>query len=845
MNAPRWLPLVTGPLRRPRLVLLIALVLCALSLWVTTRAHPTSSLQDMIGRNDPAARALQRVLEDFPAADELLLLVTLNRDPEAPEQAVRSLRGAAAAIDSALTQSRETAPLLRSVTYAASPQLIDFFKNEAIPNGLYYLDDAEFDALLARLTPDAMREQLRQDEAMIAAPGPAADALSRTLLKDPLRLREFLGARLNQQGFKTWNNGPDFISPDARSILIRVAGTRPPSDLAFCKEFTAKVNTEVRRALPGDFTFEASGAYAIAAASEAAIRNDLSGSVIGSLLVMQLLFLIGYRNVLAFIMAFAPIAISLCMAFGIHSLFTPALTPLTAGIGASLIACGVDYSVYFLSYYEASRGRSDVGSDIAKSLASLTVPLTAAAATSVVGFAAIAFSSVHALRDFAILGTLGLTLALGGVLWVLPAMLVVTARVPRLSAPGPRLRFGGVVRAVARTPSLWIAASLLAVVASGVAVGLRPLSFETNLNVMHPSPNAPLETERTIGAKFGSSDTLLVYIEAPTSADLAHQAHRAAQALESRRAELGISGIMGLSSVLPDPAPAQARSEAIATINPTQILADFDAAVAESSFDPAAFTQYKDFLRTLLTSQKRPTLDTLAKYPALHDMLLSQNSAHPAAMTIVTFAAPADADALPGLQDARTRDKAVTTLRAALKDIPGATITGLSVIGYDIEHAVRRDLPIVILVATLAILLLLIPSTRSFKDAVLACLPVAFGVVVLLGYMALFNEHFNLANTVSIPLLLGVGIDYGIFLVGTSRDTDDPLPRLAAGLHAIVLTGASSIIGFGSLAFTSTPAVASMGRVVTVGVAASVIGALLLLIPILSRRPSAADSARQ
>src|SRR5262245_57013465 len=304
---PRWLPLLRGPLRRPRLVLFVATLLCAVSLWLATRAHPTSSLQDLIGREDPAARALQRVLEDFPAADELLLLVTLTQE-RSPEYSVPALRSLAGVIDLALRQNRDTAPLIRSVTYSASPQFLDFFKNEAVPSGLHYLDDAEYQSLLARLTPNAMREQLRQDEAMIAAPGPAADALARTLLKDPLRLREFLGSRLNQQGFRTWNNGPEFISPDGRSILIRIAGTRPPSDLAFCKELTAKVTSEVRRIVPTNFTIQASGVYAIAAASESAIRHDLTGSIIGSLIVMQLVFLIGYRNILAFLLAFAPIA---------------------------------------------------------------------------------------------------------------------------------------------------------------------------------------------------------------------------------------------------------------------------------------------------------------------------------------------------------------------------------------------------------------------------------------------------------------------------------------------------------------------------------------------------------
>jgi len=156
---------------------------------------------------------------------------------------------------------------------------------------------------------------------------------------------------------------------------------------------------------------------------------------------------------------------------------------------------------------------------------------------------------------------------------------------------------------------------------------------------------------------------------------------------------------------------------------------------------------------------------------------------------------------------------------------------------------VRSDLPIIILIASVAVLLILIPSLRSARDAAMACIPVVFGLLILMGYMALANEHLNLANTVAVPLLIGVGIDYGIFLVSMAQqarangeDREGVLRRFAASFHAILLTALTSIIGFGSLAFTSTPAIASMGRVVAIGIAACVAGALLLLAPLLARK---------
>jgi predicted RND superfamily exporter protein len=429
--------LLTGPLKRPWLALVIALLLSAASLWIASRSRASGSIQDLLGTRDPAARALARVLEDFPSADELLLLVSDEAQDRSEEDRVAGLRSCASTLSATLTTDPSTASLCRSVSWAASPELLEFIKNEAVPAGLLYLTDEEFASLLGRLSPDAMREQLHQDEAMVAAPGPAADALARTLIKDPLRLREFLGSRLEDQraGFRTWQGGPEFISEDGRHLLVRVAGVRPPSDLAFCKELTAKVTAVAQRVGRG-LSVRASGAYAIAAASEQAIRHDLTGSIVWSLVIMQAVFLLGYRNLLAFIAAFAPVALGLCVAFGVHALITPALTPLTAVIGASLVGCGIDYSIYLLSYYEtariADRGLGPAASKpgapasangfqspipnpqstMAAALRSLAMPLIAGCATSIVGFAAVAFSRVHALRDFAVLGALGLAFAL-------------------------------------------------------------------------------------------------------------------------------------------------------------------------------------------------------------------------------------------------------------------------------------------------------------------------------------------------------------------------------------------------------------------------------------------------
>src|SRR5258705_980249 len=82
--------------------------------------------------------------------------------------------------------------------------------------------------------------------------------------------------------------------------------------------------------------------------------------------------------------------------------------------------------------------------------------LLAAWATSVVGYVACSWSKVHALRDFALLGSLGLPGAFLGSVFILPAMLALRDRHgadagddPNL-VPSPRIDLGPFVAAIRR-----------------------------------------------------------------------------------------------------------------------------------------------------------------------------------------------------------------------------------------------------------------------------------------------------------------------------------------------------------------------------------------------------------
>jgi predicted RND superfamily exporter protein len=100
----------------------------------------------------------------------------------------------------------------------------------------------------------------------------------------------------------------------------------------------------------------------------------------------------------------------------------------------------------------------------------------------------------------------------------------------------------------------------------------------------------------------------------------------------------------------------------------------------------------------------------------------------------------------------------------------------------------------------------------------------------LLATMALAGWSWNLMNLMALPLMLGTGVDYTIFIQLALRrhGGDLGLVRRSIG-RALMLCGGTAMAGFGSLAFSSNPGMASLGKVCAVGIGANMLISVFLL----------------
>jgi len=100
---------------------------------------------------------------------------------------------------------------------------------------------------------------------------------------------------------------------------------------------------------------------------------------------------------------------------------------------------------------------------------------------------------------------------------------------------------------------------------------------------------------------------------------------------------------------------------------------------------------------------------------------------------------------------------------------------------------------------------------RFGRSAWRAWLPCALGSLVCVAILGLMGEPFQLFNLLALMLLLGMGVDYGIFLL------EHPGEQQGHAWLAVLLGAISTGLSFGLLALSSTPALRAFGLTLLIG----------------------------
>jgi predicted RND superfamily exporter protein len=151
-----------------------------------------------------------------------------------------------------------------------------------------------------------------------------------------------------------------------------------------------------------------------------------------------------------------------------------------------------------------------------------------------------------------------------------------------------------------------------------------------------------------------------------------------------------------------------------------------------------------------------------------------------------------------------------------------------------------------------AIALMVLFHFRSVSAVILSLIPVAIGTLWLVGIMGWAGIPVNLANIMTLPLVIGIGVTNGIHILNRYAEEGSPGIFARSTGKAVLVSGLTAIAGFGSLILAQHRGIYSLGCMMATGIATCMIAGLTFLPALLNligrwrpliQKPSASNAS--
>ena len=535
--------------------------------------------------------------------------------------------------------------------------------------------------------------------------------------------------------------------------------------------------------------------YAAAARVSAEKEVDLIGA--GSLIGMLALLYLVFRSLRPLALGLLSVGFGIATAVVVTVWLYGEMHLITIVFGASLIGEAIDYAVqYFAAHLGAGQSWEPM-----VGLRRIAPGLTLALATSLLGYGALMLAPFPALSQIALFAFVGLSAAWLTVFLLLPAF---------LSRPSRRDPVVALVR-VQRLLLWWQShmtrgrcTVLVIFLLVFAAPGWVRLSGNDDVHMLVARPPSLAAQEEKIRELTGygvSSQFFLIEGETP-DAVLALEEQLVVR-LNTLASQGVITGYQCLSSFV----PSIARQTENRRIWKESVFADdatLKALFAQNGLrDDIATNQIAAFR----SSAGQPlTLDSWLQTPLsvpLRHLWLGRTAAGYAAVVLPQ-----------GVRD-------TIRLTNATANLSGVTLVDKAGSVSRLFRDYRQWGACWLLGACALVYAVLCVRYRPYQAAVTLA-PTLLAIAVAFGTFGYLGQQLTLFNLMALMLVLGVGVNYAIFLREGGM-------YAAATLAGVLLSAGTTLLSFGLLAFSSMPALSGFGLTLLLGVGFAVLLAPLVL----------------
>lgn len=580
--------------------------------------------------------------------------------------------------------------------------------------------------------------------------------------------------QLRREVVKRGYNTGALISSDAKGAAI-IAKVEPGADRYRLLEQTRSL---IAGESSGEDSVYLSGSALAQAVLGQATARDLARLIPAVIAVLGVMLFLSFRHPAPALLSLTEIGVSLVWMAGLMGLTGQPVFVTTLVLPVVLIAVGVSDDVYALGHFfnEAARGEhSTTEETIVAAFSSAARPVGMTAVSTVVGLLSMAAVSLNPLRVFGLFGSAAIVFSTLFTFSLLPALLALVK--PHIRWKGNRaVALGGrpatsalhLLTGRASPRRVAVCALLVAVCAAFATTRLRvDDSWIRNL----PGDSDIVRGDRFFNEKMAGTTALELMVDAT---------HR--EWFNSRE---GLSALGSLEWTL-------ARVPHVGAVS----CLFNDVVRTNASLAGLNYGAYRAALRTgrlpLTNADVERTLKVLSQ--SKQAPLSERVDADHRSARVTVFIRDADYSRIDNVLRAAEREMLDHGLGHKIVPFGDGWISYLTVRLLVEGQASSIMLALVTDLVLIAILL------GSIRMGVIAVLPVAFSLLLVLAALALAGTPLGIANSMFAGIALGIGLDFAIHLTTAYRQRlKEGIPAGEALRRTLELTGPAVCVSAGSI----------------------------------------------
>lgn len=654
----------------------------------------------------------------------------------------------------------------------------------------YFASDRPEDEIPGQLAPTALAG--RAGDLKVELTGPAGALQARLAAQDPLGLFDRIVTRFRGAQPALRLTAGQFVSADGAHAFVFLETRASPFDSESQKRLLRDIEArfvEIDAEMGGGYRLEQSGVNRFAVDTERKMRSDIRFIAVVSLIGISTLFILVFRSPGTLLLALFPPLFGIAFATSVGLLTLSPLHGVTVGFGVALIGVAIDYPIHVLNHHMLVPGGSAAGT-----IRRLWPSLTLGALTTIASFLGLTFTTFPGIGEMGIFAAVGIAAALGATLFGLPLFIGSHTSPPRIQRAVAATLSHAITLFAARRR--WLVAPVL-VCSAVMALGLPRLAWEDDpaeLSAIDPELASEDARVRARVSQFDAGRFVIAVADTRQSAielnDIVHA--RLGTAIEAGE----LDAIRSLHAMLWSE-KLQRRNVAVFRAR-ADLETAIDTAFAAEGFRPGAFDPFALSISTPDALPAPLRFDDLATSPigsAVRSMLVELGDRHAA----ITY--------LRGVRDP-------AALEARVADLSGTHYFDQQELMRELYSGYRRATLQVVALGTLLVFLVLLARYRRPRVAFAAFFPSVLVALTTVSLLSLAGIELDLLALVSLILVMGMGVDYSIFIIDSGSNRD----HLGATGASLLFSCVTTLFAFGILAVSEQPALRSIGLTTGIGI---------------------------